>query len=303
MLLAVRTNTLARCLLCTFATMFGSDSNVATAQSAQNPSPMVETTRRHGRLENTSPPGTRHALEIGTLFVPASLADTNDPVPLVVHFHGGDWLPETAAAQEPERCVLHVQLGAGSARYAEPFRDQPGRFLRLIDEAQSKSDHRFQPVMVSGWSAGYGAIREILQDPDAYRKVDGVLLLDGLHTGYVNGRPGPRESQLETQPLDAFLQLARDAANGHKRLVITHSEVFPGTYASTTETADYLLQELDLPRQAVLKWGPQGMQQLSDTRRGSFIVMGFAGNSAPDHIDHLHGVAEFWQVLFRQDEE
>jgi hypothetical protein len=30
------------------------------------------------------------------------------------------------------------------------------------------------------------------------------------------------------------------------------------------------------------------MQQLSGTRAGSFAVLGFAGNSAPDHVDHLH---------------
>ena len=29
-----------------------------------------------------------------------------------------------------------------------------------------------------------------------------------------------------------------------KRVIITHSEIFPGTFASTTETADYLLAQL-----------------------------------------------------------
>ena len=38
--------------------------------------------------------------------------------------------------------------------------------------------------------------------------------------------------------------------------------------------------------------GPQKMQQLSEAKSGQFRVLGFAGNTAPDHIDHLHALAE-----------
>ncbi len=37
------------------------------------------------------------------------------------------------------------------------------------------------------------------------------------------------------------------------RMVITVAEIFSGTYASTAETADYLLQQLGLARRAVVK--------------------------------------------------
>jgi hypothetical protein len=76
-------------------------------------------------------------------------------------------------------------------------------------------------------------------------------------------------------------------------MLVTHSEIFPGTFASTTETADYLLQKLELKRQAVLKWGPMQTQQLSETIKGGLHVAGFAGNSAPDHVDLLHALPEF----------
>ena len=39
---------------------------------------------------------------------------------------------------------------------------------------------------------------------------------------------------------------AQEAAAGRKRMLVTHSEIFPGTFASTTETADYLLDKLGL---------------------------------------------------------
>ena len=80
-------------------------------------------------------------------------------------------------------------------------------------------------------------------------------------------------------------------------MLITHSEVFPGTFASTTETTDWLLRQLKLRRRPVLRWGPGGMQQLSEVRRGRLAVMGFAGNSAPDHMDHLHGMATWLRTL------
>ena len=82
----------------------------------------------------------------------------------------------------------------------------------------------------------------------------------------------------------------RDAAAGRKRFTITHSEIFPGTYASTTECTDWLLGQLGLRRRAVLAWGPMGLQQLSDARAGRFHLMGFAGNTAPDHVDQLHAL-------------
>ena len=92
--------------------------------------------------------------------------------------------------------------------------------------------------------------------------------------------------------MESWLLLARAAMRGEKRFVVTHSEIFPGTFASTTETADWLLRELGVRRTPVLRWGPRGMQQLSEVRSGGFALLGFAGNSAPDHVDHLHALPE-----------
>jgi hypothetical protein len=126
-----------------------------------------------------------------------------------------------------------------------------------------------------------------------------VLLIDGLHAGYEGGQPGPQESKLVERDLDVFLKLARDAAAGNRQLIITHSEIFPGTYASTTETADYLLGKLGLHRQAVVRWRPMQTQQLSEARQGKFLVVGYAGNSAPDHVDQLHSLPEYLKWLDR----
>jgi hypothetical protein len=33
-----------------------------------------------------------------------------------------------------------------------------------------------------------------------------------------------------------------------------------------------------------------GMQQLSEASHGKFLVLGFAGDSAPDHVDQLNSL-------------
>jgi len=113
----------------------------------------------------------------------------------------------------------------------------------------------------------------------------------------VDGSSPPRlgdvAPEVISEDLDVFLRFARDATSGRKRMWVTHSEVFPGTYASTTETADYLLEQLDLRRTTVLVEGPNGMQQLSKVQQNGFYLDGFAGNSAPDHLDHSFALGEW----------
>jgi len=52
-----------------------------------------------------------------------------------------------------------------------------------------------------------------------------------------------------------------------------------------------------LKQTPVLQWGPGGMQQLSEVRQDRFLVLGFAGNTAPDHVDHLHALPHFLEML------
>ena len=255
---------------------------------------MVEHTRVHSRLQQETPPGRREKLSTGTLFIPETIG-TAKRLPLFIHFHGAAWVAEIAA-RDQSCAVISVQTGSGSGAYAKQFSDR-AFFGQMLREATEKTGITFAPVSLTAWSAGHGAIREILQVPEYYDRVQKVLLIDGLHTGYVGGSPGPLESALEPDHLEIFLKFARDAVAGRKTLVITHSEIFPGTFASTTETADWLLAKLGLQRQAVLRWGPMNTQQLSEVRAGKFLLLGFAGNSAPDHVDQFHSLPDYLKLL------
>ena len=270
----------------------------ALAQQAQNPSPMVEHTREHPRLQPETAAGRREALDVGTLFLPDRLKlkpHQAKPVPLLVVFHAGTWLPEVAASSA-KAAVITVQAGAGSGAYAAAFAD-PRRFPSLLDEAERKAGVRFRPITLAGWSAGCGAIRELLRQAESAARVDRIVAIDGVHAGYVDGKPGPLESALEAANVEPWISFAREAMAGRKRLLITHSEIFPGTYASTTETADYLISNLGLKRRAVLQWGPMRTQRLSDTRAGRLRIQGYAGNSAPDHVDQLNALPEFLRMV------
>ena len=257
----------------------------------QFPSPMAENTRAHPRLKEETAAGRRDKLRIGTLFMPAGLK-REGRVPLFIHLHGPPWLAEAAAANHEGVAVIAVQLGSGSAVYRQAFAE-PAVFGELLQEAEARAGVRFGPVGLTAWSAGYGGVREILRNPASYERVRFVLLMDALHAGYVGGKPGPRESTLRAEDLEVFVEFAQDAVAGRKQLIVTHTEIFPGTFASTTETADYLLKQLGLRRRATLEWGPGQTQQLSEVRRGKLRVVGYAGNAAPDHVDQLHALPAF----------
>ena len=267
---------------------------------SQNPSPMVEHTRAHERVTQKALSGRRFAIEgvldkpVEVLITPAGA--TGDRVEYLIHFHGAPWLAMQAAEESGlPLVVLAVNLGGGGNRYSSAFAD-PAVFEQLLrraaETAAPQTGQLPDAVYLTAFSAGYGAVREIVrQVPD---RIDGALLLDGLHTSYVPERkPVAEGGKIEESRLMPFLEYARRG----KRLVITHSEIFPGTFASTTETTDWLVEQLGLKRTPVMKWGPLGMQQLSEVRSGNLTILGFAGNAAPDHVDHFHAIGALLPML------
>jgi hypothetical protein len=261
------------------------------AQSAQNPSPMVEPIRAHARVAQETVPGERIQLSMGQLYLPPKPPKHDATAPLLVFFHAPSWLVESAA-REKGMAAISASLGAGSGTYEKPFLDA-GQFAALLDEAESKAKLKFGAVTLGGWSAGGGAVRQIIKDEASFARVGRVIIIDGIHASYVEGKPGPLESRIETVKLESIVRFAKEAEAGKKRMLITHSEIFPGTFASTTETAHYIAGQLGLVETPVMCWGPGGLQGLSEARRGGFTMVGYAGNSAPDHVDELHALRFF----------
>lgn len=281
----------------------------------QNPSPSTETTRPHPRVAKVDVPGERvelKSLKGAVLFVSSksrlAIAPPEDATPskirttpLIIEFHAAPWLAQKQISDTlANSALVTINLGSGSRAYGGPFAADPALFKSVIDEAAGvlKLRNGFSSITLIGFSAGYGAVRQILREPDNFKIVDNVLLLDGIHASYVpEGKRLGDGGVIRDEDLDSYLAFAREAVAGRKRFVITHSELFPGTYASTTECVDYLIAKLGLKRTPKLKEGPLGMQQLSEVNARGFKVRGFAGNTGIDHGDHLNAMPAWLKFL------
>ena len=270
-------------------------------QLSQSPSPMVDFIRPHDRVDGSVCKGERVTLtdvfeNPVQLFIPAHVSK-KDTIDLLIHFHGSSNVTEWLGCEPSNNVVVAtINLGSGSSRYERPLLVKENReklFTRIEDEI-AVYDLLVNETVISGFSAGYGAIRALLNSPDFFERIDGVILLDGLHTGYIPDKQLMSDGgELEANKLQPFIKFGKEAAAGKKRFLFTHSSIFPGTYASTTECADYIINELDLERKPDLKQGPLGMQQLGSTAKGKLKILAFAGNTAPDHVDHLHALSFF----------
>ena len=278
-----------------------SKSEKIQAQLPQSPSPMEEHIRKHDRIIDTISTGKQIILEDIlskpiTLYIPEALENAIQ-FDILIHFHGAAFVPKHAVNQLHKPIVLAVvNQGSGSSAYEKPFQDTMmfDNLIKKINEETTKitSANRIDKIYCSAFSAGYGAIRALLKSH--FERIDGILLLDGLHTDYIPDKtPLAKGGELNTTKLQGFLAFAKQAIEGNKKMLITHSEIFPGTYASLTETTEWLINELHLKRIPILEWGPGGMQQIADSKSGQFQVKTFVGNTAPDHIDHFHGMTEF----------
>jgi len=283
--------------------------NDAPKSAAQNPSPMVEKTRAHERVPQQKHPGLEFKIvnmlpKPIEIFIPQKRRHAKK-FDLLLHFHGAGFVIQYAATKHREALVAAtINLGAGSSVYGNAFEDS-AKFQTLLAAISDSLGQKLarpltmRKIMLSGFSAGYGAIRKIIRTPQNFNRVDAILLLDGIHASYVPERLVLAEGgQIDSTGVAAFIRFAAAARkNSSKKFLITHSEIFHGTFVSTTEATDFILQKPGMKRQPVLKWGPLGMQQLSATRQQHFAVLGFAGNTAPDHVDHLHALDYFLKKL------
>ncbi len=280
--------------------------------ASQNPSPMVENTRTHRRIAKRDYEGLRFDIsgilkKQASVFIPESDLK-NSEFDLLIHFFSPNYIVEYAAEKYNGSIIAAcVNLGSGSKVYYNAFSDS-AHFYDLISSIIKKADLKLghkvkiKRIIISGFSAGYGAVKKLLSYNSIYDKINCVLLLDGMHASYIPERKVLYEGgHIDTSAYSVFIKLAKGACmkNSTKKFLFTHSEIFPGTFVSTTESADFLCSLLSLKIKPVLKWGPLGMQQLSVVHKNHFEILGFAGNTAPDHIDHIESLYFFLNKLMK----
>ncbi|QDS98755.1 hypothetical protein [Adhaeretor mobilis] len=253
----------------------------------------------------TLPSDKRH-----TLWVAGDYEPSDGGVDVLVHFHGSPRVVRESTHSAGLNCVvISVNYGGLSSVYRRPFSKDRKLFQSILSEAliqlRSQSDFaddvKWRRVAVSSFSAGFGAVREILKTPRYFERVDGIYLVDSLYCGYV----GDGTDQVETglvHPglMQDFVRYAQESANGEKVMIVTHCDGPTPGYASTRETADYLLEKLKLEPQSVDTIVPGRLPtQVDDFRlyrqasRKGFSLYGSPGGNETDHVKHLQHM-DYW---------
>ncbi len=245
-----------------------------------------------------------------TLYLPKAwkIAPSGE-VALTVHFHSAIWF----GIQEHLRRGLTGPLicfypGEGSTVYRLAFEDRQrfGRWLRMVEKELklrgTPENTRITMVDISSFSAGYGAVREIVKSPEYFSLLRRVVLSDSMYAGFEADalKDGIRKPAREH--LDPWVPLAKAAARSEKTMVLTHSEVPTSTYANTATCAAALIETVGAPRQSV---APGSSQAASDPEfplkyrsdLGNLHIWGYAGTNAMAHMTHARHLADVWMSL------
>jgi hypothetical protein len=285
----------------------GKPSPGARVVAAVVPPPMP---RRNIAPPTTPPKGQQIQVEsdgsIFVLFVPEGWSKTAPrQIALTIHFHGAPWF----AIDEHLRHGLRGPLicfspGEGSTIYRKAFEDQ-SRFGRLLGQVENElkkvgapADAKITIVDISSFSAGYGAVREIVKSPEYCRIIRRIVLCDSMYASFApNSTTQPAPEHIE--PWIAF---AKMAAKGEKTFVLTHSMVPTASYANTAQCATALIAAVGGSKVKVARGSlPATLDPefplLTRTDVGHFHVWGYDGADAPAHLTHVRHLADVWMAL------
>lgn len=251
-------------------------------------------------------------LDGGVLHLPRTFKPRDGGYDLVIHFHGDvKIVRESIETAGINAAVAIINWGISSGPYQNTYKE-PGRFERLLARIEAGLAEKgfrhleLRRLALTAWSGGYGAIESILETrraPDAENDpLDAIMVFDGIHTGFLDND----KKRLAELGVLSFLRAAKAAANDRILFTMTHSEVDPIAYASTTQCADLLLASVGHKAEKTEGPAPQHLRLKAsaksigrhtelkptfDTRVGSFHVLGYRGNTPEAHAAHLHQMA------------
>jgi hypothetical protein len=216
---------------------------------------------------------------------------------VIIHFHGHEAVRKEFVKTADGIVLVGIDLGIGSGAYMNAF-SAPYVFERLLDSIEramakktGKKNAHIRKLGLSAWSAGYGAIDQILRQP-AGKRVDALVLLDSLHAGYAD----EQQRTLKLAQIEPFIVFARRAAAGEAFMFMSHSSIVPPGYASTTETANFIVQQLRGKPRGSSRKDVLGLDMIQRYDRGGFHVRGYTGDDKPDHCAHIGLMADVLRV-------
>jgi hypothetical protein len=228
---------------------------------------------------------------------------------LVVHFHTVAWFTIQEHVRHGSKLpLLNFALGEGSATYAKPFLD-PARFQDWLGVVAVELTRRGAPpgtrvarADVSSFSAGYGAVREILKLDTNRAVIQRLVLCDSLYGGLADtNAPYPRRA-VAREHVEPWLPFARAAVRGDKTFLITVSDIETTRYASTRECAEAVaagvgarFADVETNACAAAREPDFPLRRRADA--GRFHAWQYAGTNGPAHLTHVRHLADLWRAL------
>jgi hypothetical protein len=151
-------------------------------------------------------------------------------------------------------------------------------------------------VDISSFSAGYGAVREIVKDGDNIERIRRIVLADSLYAGYEPIFTGAHTRRPARGDIEPWRDFALLAARGNKQFAVTYSRVPTGTYANSVMCARWIgFMAGQAPR---LSFRPgDDFQLLERVDVGGLHLWGYSGDDADAHMVHARRIAEIWLAL------
>jgi hypothetical protein len=234
------------------------------------------------------------------VFIPSSYVQRPGNVAdVLVHFHGNSqvfW--NNAAYANLNAIIVTVNYSGLSSAYSTPFSNS-ALFQQILDESLTKVRQQasipdnlvWDKLAVSSFSAGYGAVREILKSASYRNDIDMLLAADSLYAGTA-GDGTPNNAQLAD-----YTTFANLAKNGSKTFIYSHSQVPTPGYESTGECIDEIMQSIGV---ATTPFNANGLGTLNFYRKadaGNFHVLGALGSDGDSHLEHLRYIGEYLEDL------
>jgi hypothetical protein len=239
------------------------------------------------------------------LFIPDNFVQTGSSADVIFHFHGDPATFHNNVWWSKRNLIqVTVNYDGLSSAYQTPF-SNTALFQTLMDDALAKARAQndipdnlsWRKVVVSSFSAGYGAVREILKQPSYFNRIDSLLAADSLYASYAN-------YPTDVTPLDSqmtnYRAYALAAKNGTKTFIYSHSQVptgGAGGYCSTVDCANDLLAWISA---TALADNSKGLGTLDFYRRadsGNFHLHGALGTDGDAHLEQLRYIGQFLQEL------
>ena len=190
-------------------------------------------------------------------YAPSNLADqinSGKPIDLILNFRGvngnGDLIAKNLSNPNSIVCVAEASGPRDQNKGSKLLEEQFGganKINAIISSIMGQLQKKFPDkqikrgkLIISGFSGGGSVVaRAVAERNKIPGGIDGVVINDGLH------------AKIGSPTLDSIVDYAKEAQKDpSKKFRIIHTAIKP-SYTSTTQTSDYILQQLGMKRDPV----------------------------------------------------